>query len=214
MVTAVPNGGALEIAPGMMVRVEVRDADGSAPFFVDPADLEASTLNGDATVDLPDGQTIVLLGYGETLLEQTLSEGLAPGTGQGSSGDFGTESQAFGSQISIDYHGEGLEASRVNLFFDKHEGLDVDALFVALETELGLRPATEAGAPNITGMNVVEQPLDLSDLLLESAGTVMANEPGPGPVGGEIAVFSEMAGLWGAEEETLAVNDNDFMINA
>lgn len=211
VVTAVPDGGALKIAPGMMVRVEVQDPDGSAPFFVDPADLEASTSGGDATVDLPDGQTIVLLGYGETLLEQALGEGLAEGL---SSGVPGSDSQAFGAQISIDYHGDGLEASRVNLYFDKHEGLDVDALFVALETELGLRPATESGAPAITGMNVVEQPLDLSDLLLASAGTVMVNEPGFGTALVEAPVFADVAGLWGAEEESLAVNDNDFMINA
>ena len=42
MVTSVPNGGALEIAPGMAVRVEVYDIDGPDPIFVDPADLDPS----------------------------------------------------------------------------------------------------------------------------------------------------------------------------
>lgn len=216
MVTSVPNGGALEIAPGVTVRVEVFDLDGPTASFVDPASLEATVSAGDATLILPDGQSIVLLAYGETLLERALGEGLDEGHSVASASQEvqSVAAQAFAAQVSIDYLGDGLDVSRVNLLFDKQEGLDVEALFVALETELGLRSPGDNPGPSITGMTVVEQPLDLSDLLLESTGAATVDQAAPDTVIGGTPNYHDMASLLAPDEEALAVNDNDFMINA
>lgn len=211
IVTSVPDGGALHVAPGMTVRVELVDTELDLTAFVEPGELDTTMSNGDATLTLPDGQTVVLTGYGEALMEQALGAGLSD---TAPAGQIFEQDQILGPKVSIDYQGEGLEVSRVDLFFDKHEGLDVDALFAALETELGLRPPADDGAPNITGMNVIEQPLDLSDLLVESSGTLSVAEASGGKVIGTAPAFADMASLWGGEEEGLAVNDNDVMISA
>ena len=207
VVSSVRDGGTLEVPAGMTARIDVPDVDG----LTDPADLDIAVSGANVTVTLDDGQSITLLGYNETLLEQAMSAGLAADTlgAQGIGDD-----QILGNRLSIDYSGEGTASSRVDLYFDKQDGLDVDALFAALETELGLRDAAEHGGPNITGMNVVDQPLDLSDVLLQGSGTLTVAEA---PVGAAIVgppAFADMASLWGTEEDTMAVNDNDVFINA
>ena len=207
MVTTVETGQAVQVPAGMTVRIEVLDPVTAQPTFASPTELPTETLGGDVTVSLPDGQMLRLAGYGETLLEQALGAGViapeADGTGQ-----------VLGPKVSIDYLEEDTGVSRVDLYFDKQDGLDVDALFAALEIELGLRPPSHDDAPNITGMNVVEQPLDLSDLLLQASAPLTSSEASGGLAIGETTAYGDMASLWRGEDEALAVNDNDVLITA
>lgn len=214
VVSRVPDGGAVDVPPGTTVRIDVPEAHGVAPGLVDPTDLDISVSDGNVTVALPDGQSVTLLGYNETVLEQAMGTGLPSSALLEPAVEWIDDAQVLGNRLSIDYSGEGTASSRVDLYFDKQDGLDVDALFAALEAELGLRDPAEHGGPNITGMNVIDQPLDLSDLLLQGSGTITVNETAAGPVIGETPAFADMASLWGTEEDTMAVNDNDVFINA
>ena len=229
LVTVVEDGAAIDVPAGASVRVEFVESEGGPSSFVPLTDLAAVVDDQDVLVKMPDGQSIVLREFAETFVEQALGTGLTAADQAPTSSAPEGPSQGLGPRISIDYVGDDTMASRVDLYFDKASegsdgGVELSALFAALEAELGLSPQpdntghlvgdTTAGGPAIVGMNVIDQPLDLSDVLLQTSGTPTVSEiEGAADLSGGV-FFAELATLWGSDDDSPAMNDNDVLINA
>lgn len=120
----------------------------------------------------------------------------------------------LGARLSIDYVAAGEDATRVELYFDRDEGLDIDSLVAAVENQLGLRPGEELSGPAIAAIATIDPPLDLGDLLSDYGQVPIDGEAADGeaaaPIGPAGATLSEdMLSFWLFAEDPIAHNDND-----
>jgi len=235
LVTSVADGGAVPVEPGTEVRLSLGGEADTALRIADLTEMELGLSGEDVVVRTPDGQAITLLGYAESLAEQALVLGM---TGRQIEGDADDDTPAagpdglsagmvvegwdqpllpetgtlLGQKVMIDYlgQGDGPDLSRVELYFDRAGDVSVEALFAALEVELGLKDRPQDGTPRIASVAVLDEPLVLADLVGDAPGGSHAATAGFGA----LPALAEALGFLGGEEEALAVNDNSFIINA